>query len=76
MAMGKEKVGLFEGTSWISRDPIFREFVPHVWITYNPAYGVQDPSETVGIYRTLYSAAIEAGLKPKWNKTPTFDYGT
>jgi len=76
MAMGNEKVGQFEGASWTSRDPIFREFVPSVWITYSPAYGIQDPAEAVGIYRTLYHAAITAGLHPKWDSKPSFNYGT
>lgn len=75
-AMGKEKVSEFEGTKWIPNDPLFRNFVDRVWITYNPAYGIQDPSETVGIYRTLFCAAEEAKLKPHWNPTPKFDYGT
>lgn len=75
-AMGREKVSLYEGMMWVPTYPLFRNFVPHVWITYSPAYGIQDPAETVGIYRTLFRAAEEAKLKPKWNSKPTFNYGT
>lgn len=74
--MGSEKVGMFEGTSWTPKEPMLREFVEHVWITYNPAYGLQDIAESVGIYRVLFNAAIDAGLIPKYNDTiKKFDYG-
>lgn len=74
-AMGSDEIGSFEGTFWVPKQPLFREHVSHVWITYNPAYGLQDPSESVGIYRTILAAASEAKLKPKFNDKVSFDYG-
>lgn len=74
-AMGSDEIGKFEGTWWVPKQPLFREYVEHVWITYSPAYGLQDPSESVGIYRAIYNAATDAKLKPKFNDKPTFDYG-
>lgn len=75
--MGSEKVALFEGTDWIPREPKMREFVDKVWITYSAAYGLQDPTESVGIYRVLLNAAIDAGLSPRYdNKLIQYDYGT
>lgn len=74
-AMGSDEIGKYEGATWCPKQPLFREHVTHVWITYSPAYGLQDPSESVGIYRTLFAAAQEAKLKPKFDSTPTFDYG-
>jgi len=74
-AMGSDEIGNFEGATWCPKQPLFREYVPHVYITYNPAYGLQDPSESVGIYRTIFAAAQEAKLKPKFNDKVSFDYG-
>lgn len=75
--LGSEKVGNFEGEKWTPREPTIREYVNHVWVTYNPAYGLEDIGETVGIYRTLFHAAIDAGLKPKFNAdVKKYDYGT
>jgi uracil-DNA glycosylase family 4 len=75
--MSSGKVAEFEGTDWIPLEPLMREFVPRVFITYSPAYALQDPAETVPIYRTLFAAAKAAGLEPKFDQTiPAFDYGT
>lgn len=77
LVMGSDKVSPFEGCKWIPRFPELREFVSHVWITYSPAYGLQDVAESVGIYRVLLAAATEAGLKPKFNpKQKAYDHGT
>jgi uracil-DNA glycosylase len=74
--VGSEKVANFEGEWWVPNEPRVREIVPCVWVTYSPAYALQDPAESVSIYRTLFAAATEAGLKPKLNKTVRhYDYG-
>lgn len=74
--LGTEKVGNYEGAHWIPNEPLVREFVPHIWVTYSPLYALEDPSESVTIYRTLLAAAEDAGLKPKLNeKEAPFDYG-
>lgn len=73
--VGSEKVANFEGTFWTPLEPRVREIVDSVWITYSPAYALQDPAESVTIYRTLFAAAIQAGLNPKLNKTARhYDY--
>lgn len=74
--LGQEKVGLVEGTNWIPNEPFVREHVSHVWASYSAAYPLQDPAESVTVFRTLWQAAIEAGLNPTINKEVTpFDYG-
>lgn len=75
--IGADKVGNFEGTTWIPTEPAVREFVSHVWIAYSPGYGLEDASETVSIFRTLWAAALDANLKPKMNlELKMYDYGT
>lgn len=74
--VGQAKVGLAEGTTWTPDEPFVRDVVPHVWVSYSAAYPLQDPAESVGVFRTLMHAAEEAGLNPKINKEVTpFDYG-
>jgi uracil-DNA glycosylase family 4 len=74
--VGSEKVANYEGTSWTPIEPRVREVIDRVWVTYSPAYALQDPAESVGIYRTIFAAAQEAGLKPKLNdKIILYDYG-
>lgn len=73
---GQSKVGLIEGTTWIPKEPFVRDFVPHVWVSYSAGYPLQDPAESVGVFRTLWFAALEAGLNPKINPdAKPFDYG-
>lgn len=67
--IGSNKVSDFEGSNWTPIEPRVRDFVEHVWITYSPAYAIQDAAESVGIYRTLERAASDAGLKPRLDKT-------
>lgn len=75
--VGQDKVSAFEGTQWTPWEPAVRNVVSSVWVTYSPAYALQDPAESVGIFRTLWFAAVEAGLKPKINdKVIPYDYGT
>jgi uracil-DNA glycosylase family 4 len=74
--MGSDKVGNFEGTSWTPLEPLMRNFVEKVFISYGPAYALENPAETVSIYRTLWAAAEAAGLQPEFNKNlKQFDYG-
>ena len=73
-----DKVGDFEGTHWTPEEPEVREYVEQVWVTYSPAYALEAPAESVGIYRTIQAAAMAAGLQPKLNlniKPKVFDYG-
>lgn len=74
--LGSDKVGDYEGTNWIPDEPFVREHVERLWISYSPAYALEAPAESVGIYRVLWFAAMEAGLQPKLNTKQTpFDYG-
>lgn len=73
---GHEKVGEYAGARWTPNEPAIRELVDGVWICYSPAYALEDHAESVGIYRTIFAAAEEAGLKPKLNtKIPLYDFG-
>jgi uracil-DNA glycosylase family 4 len=74
--VGSDKVASFEGTYWTPQEPFVREVVDRVYITYSPAYALQDPAEIVSIYRTLEAAAIQANLKPKLANIPMYEFGT
>jgi uracil-DNA glycosylase family 4 len=75
--MGSAEIKEYEGARWIPNEPFVREYVPAVWVCYSPAYAIQDPSQSVPIYRTLFSAAEEAGLNPVFDPTvEPYDYGT
>lgn len=75
--VGSGKISDYAGTSWTPTEPRVRDCVDHIWITYSPAYALESPAESVGIFRTLFAAAEDAGLKPtfKQNMKP-YDYGT
>lgn len=74
--LGSDKLKEWEGTTWVPDEPFVREYVEHIWISYSPAYALESPAESVGIYRILWHAAIDAGLKPQVDKTvKPFDYG-
>jgi hypothetical protein len=74
--VGNDKVAQFEGTYWTPQEPFVREIVDRVYITYNPAYALQDPAESVSIYRTLQAAAEHAGIKTELAPIIMYDYGT
>lgn len=74
--VGNDKVASFEGTYWTPQEPFVREIVDRVYITYNPAYALKDPAESVSIYRTLQAAAEYAGIKTKLAQVIMYDYGT
>ena len=74
--VGQDKVSAFEGTHWTPWEPEVREVVQTVWVTYSPAYSLQDPAESVGIFRTIWAAAVSVGLEPKIADIAPFDYGT
>lgn len=66
--LGSDKVGDWEGAKWIADEPFVRDFSPEVWVTYSPFYALQSPAESVEIFRVLWHAALDAGLKPKIDK--------
>ncbi len=70
------KLKMSEGNKWIATEPFVSQFVSRVWVTYSPLYPLQAPGESQTIFRVLWCAAQDAGLKPVINKTVTpFDYG-
>lgn len=74
--LGGDKLKDWEGTTWIPDEPFVREYVEKIWVVYSPAYALQAPAESVGIFRVLWFAAIDAGLKPKIDKSVIpYDYG-
>lgn len=74
--LGGDKIGEWEGTTWIPDEPFVREHVEKIWVSYSPAAVFKSPGDSVTIFRVLWFAAIDAGLKPKIDKTKTpFDYG-
>lgn len=67
--VGSKKVSDFEGTTWTPIEPEVRDYIEDVWITYSPAYALEDAAQSVSIYRTLFAAANRAGLNPHLDKT-------
>lgn len=64
-----------EGVQWTHRVHSLKDVIEKVWVTYNPAIVYESSAETVGLYRVLFTAAEEIGLKPKHNPdTKPFDY--
>lgn len=73
---GSAEIGEYEGARWVPNEPRVREILNGIWVAYSPAFALEDAAETVGIYRTLWAAAEEAGLKPKLDeKVERYDYG-
>lgn len=72
---GASEMGEFVEESWTPREIELRQYTPHVWMTYSPAYGIEKPAEIPSIYRVLFKAAEEAGLDPKPNLSyPHFNW--
>lgn len=67
--IGVSELKHFEGESWTPSELDMRRHVPHVWVTYSPAYLLEKPAEIPNVYRVLFTAAAEAGLNPKPNLT-------
>lgn len=65
---GKSKCGEFVEQQVVAWEGVVREFVPKVWVGYNPQYSLfGDPGSTVSLARVLWMAAKQAGLNPKVN---------
>lgn len=64
-----KKIGSKQGCEWVPASPIIRQHVEHVWIGFSPGLLKEKPSEAGSIYRVIYMAAKEAGLKPHVNLT-------
>lgn len=62
-----KKIGTKQGCEWVPASPIIRQHVKHVWIGFSPGLLKEKPSEAGSIYRVIFMAAQEAGLKPHVN---------
>lgn len=72
---GKSEVKLVTESPVRAWEGMVSQYVPHVWVGYSIAYALTSPSATLGIFRTLFQAAEEAGLNPKINtKQPVFHW--
>lgn len=70
-----KKMGDKQGAEWKPASPIVRGLVEHVWIGFSPGLLKEKPSEAGSIYRVIFMAAKEAGLKPKVNhKLKPYDF--
>lgn len=63
----EKQIGLRQGTDWVPASPLVRQIVPRVWVGFSPGLLENKPSEAGSIYRVIYIAAEEAGLKPQTN---------
>lgn len=74
---GKTKVGDYSERKVGVQQTSVSRFVPNVWIGYSLQYCLISPSDSVQVFRTIWCAAEEAGLKPKINASvPPFAFPT
>lgn len=66
---GSKTVGGRAGAEWEPAGVYMKQLVRHVWIGYSPSMLSEKPSEAGSIFRVIWKAAEEAGLKPKVNLT-------
>lgn len=66
---GRTRVKDSNGLNIPVNEGIVRRHVQHVWVGYSIQYILLSPSETPDLFRVLWYAAQEAGLKPKLNPT-------
>lgn len=72
---GKTQLGAFVGRRLRAWEPVVRDCVSEVWIGYSINYILTSPSDTPGVFRVLFQAAQDAGLKPKLDPTvPPFQW--
>lgn len=64
---GKHQIGKAEGDRFRAWEGVVNQYAPHVWATYSLAYALTSPSGTPKVFRTMFSAAEEAGLNPQLN---------
>jgi len=62
-----KEVGKRAGSDWEPISPIMKQYVDHIWIGMSPGVLKEQPSEAGSIFRVIWMAAEEAGLKPEVN---------
>lgn len=65
---GKTKIGEYEGRRIWAWEPVVRDYTDGVWVGYSIAYLQQYPGDAPSVFRTIWRAAEEAGLKPTIDK--------
>lgn len=63
-----KEVGKRAGADWIPISPIMKQHVERIWIGMSPGVLKEQPSEAGSIFRVIWMAAEEAGLKPEVNR--------
>lgn len=63
----EKQIGLKAGADWVPASPLVRQIVPRVWVGFSPGLLENKPSEAGSIYRVIFMATQEAGLKPQAN---------
>lgn len=72
---GKTKVGDFSEHDIMPWEPVVRKHVQRVWVGYSIEYCLISPSDSVQVFRTLWSGAEAAGLNPKLDPSiPPFPF--
>lgn len=66
---GKTRIGQYEGQNLICWEGVVRDYCDNVWIGYSLNYILLYPSDTYRVFRVIYNAAEQAGLKPKLDPT-------
>lgn len=74
---GRTRVKDNSGLKVPCNEGIVKRFVQHIWCAYSVQYALVSPSESPDMFRTIWYAAQEAGLKPKLNpKIAPFQWPT
>lgn len=72
---GKTQIGQHVECKRRAWEPIVRDYVDEVWVGYSLQYILTSPSDTPSVFRVLWQAAVDAGLKPKLNpEIPPFQW--
>jgi uracil-DNA glycosylase family 4 len=74
LVTGSKEIGLWQGSKWPPLGFIMKQIVKEVWIGYSPGYILEKPSEAGGLFRVLWRAAEDAGLRPVVTKVKPFDF--
>lgn len=60
-------IGDRAGAEWKPVSILMQQHIEHVWVGYSPGLLKEKPAEAPAIFRVIWMAAEEAGLKPKVN---------
>lgn len=63
-----KEVGKRTGSDWKPISPIMQQHVDRIWIGMSPGVLKEQPAEAGSIFRVIWMAAEEAGLKPEVNQ--------